>query len=71
LSFVQHHAWIGTILNWVNPVAPFIEALRSVLFYGAAPDWGRLVYVVLAGGLGLAVGLLVFRRMEGELAVVV
>lgn len=71
LSFVQHHAWIGTILDWVNPVAPFIATLRSVLFYGAAPDWGRLVYALVAGGLVLAVGLWVFRRMEGELAVVV
>jgi ABC-type polysaccharide/polyol phosphate export permease len=71
LSFVQHHAWVSTLLNWVNPMAPFIDVLRSILFYGAAPDWGRLVYVLVAGTLGLAVGWLVFRRMEGELAVVV
>lgn len=71
LGFVKHHAWVGTLLAWVNPVAPFIEALRQILFYGAAPDWGRLVYALAAGALMLAVGLLVFRRMEGELAVVV
>lgn len=71
LGFVERHAWVGTLLAWVNPLAPFIESMRSILFYGAAPEWGRLVYVALAGALGLAVGLLVFRRMEGELAVVV
>ncbi len=71
LGFVKNHAWVGTLLAWVNPVAPFIEALRRILFYGAAPDWGRLVYVLVAGTLMLAVGWLVFRRMEGELAVVV
>jgi len=71
LGFVKHHAWVGTLLSWVNPIAPFIEAMRQVLFYGAAPEWGRLVYALAAGLLSLAVGLLVFRRLEGELAVVV
>ena len=71
LSFVQTHPWVGTLLAWVNPVAPFIESLRSILFYGTAPDWGRLVYVVVAGTLFLSLGWLLFRRLEGELAVVV
>ena len=71
LSFVQHHSWVGTLLVWFNPIAPFIEVLRSILFYGVAPEWGRLVYALVVGTLTLAVGWLVFRRMEGELAVVV
>ena len=71
LSFVQDHRWVGTLLAWFNPIAPFIETLRSILFYGVEPDWGRMVYVVLVGTLTLTAGWLVFRRMEGELAVVV
>ncbi|MGI8428704.1 MAG: D-aminoacyl-tRNA deacylase [Solirubrobacteraceae bacterium] len=71
LKFVQQHAWVGTLLDWVNPVAPFIEAMRSVLYYGHGPGWGRLVYAAAAATVALALGALVFRRMEGELAVVV
>jgi ABC-type polysaccharide/polyol phosphate export permease len=70
LPFVQHHAWVGTLLGWVNPVAPFIEAMRSVLYGGAAFDWGWLVYAAAAAAAALLVGRVVFRRMQGELAVV-
>ena len=69
LGFVQSHPWIGTLLSWVNPVAPFVEGFRSILYYGTAP-WGRLLYTVLVGGPALAVGSAVFRRLQGELAVV-
>lgn len=70
LSFVRHHPLVGTLLNWVNPVAPFISAFRSVLYYGTAPDLGRLVYAFAAAAVALILGNAVFRRMEGELAVV-
>jgi ABC-type polysaccharide/polyol phosphate export permease len=70
LGFVKTHPWAGTLLAWVNPVAPFVESTRSILFYGVAPDGGHLVYVLVAAALALAVGGLVFRRMDGELAVV-
>lgn len=71
LPFVQHHAWAGVLLNWVNPMAPFVEALRSILFYGTTPGWGQLVYVVVAAAASLGVGSAVFRRLQAELAVVV
>jgi ABC-type polysaccharide/polyol phosphate export permease len=71
IAFVQHHAFVGTLLDWVNPLAPFIEAMRSILYWGAAPDGGRLAYGVLAAAVSLTLGGALFRRMEGELAVVV
>ncbi len=71
LKFVRQHAWVSTLLEWVNPVAPFIEAMRSVLYDGKGPGWARLVYAAIAAAIALALGALVFRRMEGELAVVV
>jgi ABC-type polysaccharide/polyol phosphate export permease len=71
IPFVERNPFVGTLLAWVNPIAPFIESIRSVLYSGQAPDWGRIAYVVIAATVALAAGSAVFRRMEGELAVVV
>jgi lipopolysaccharide transport system permease protein len=68
--FVQRHHWLGTALNWFNPVAPFIEAIRACLYWGASPGWGRILYAVVAATVALALGRAIFRRMDGELAVV-
>jgi ABC-type polysaccharide/polyol phosphate export permease len=63
-------SWLGEALRWGNPVAPFIEGVRDVLFYGRLPGAGIAVYVVLAAVVAVAAGRFVFRRMEAELAVV-
>src|SRR5262249_34945948 len=70
LPGLADHQWAETVLEWVNPVAPFIEAVRSVLYDGSAPSLGVLAYVVLAGAIALLVGRAVFARMQRELAVV-
>jgi ABC-type polysaccharide/polyol phosphate export permease len=67
---VDDHAWLGDLLRWGNPVAPFIEAVRDVLFSGAAPSTGVMLYLLGAGGGALLVGILLFRRLERDLAVV-
>ncbi len=69
IGFVQGHPFIGTLLEWVNPVAPFVVGFRSVLYYGTAP-WGELLYAMVAAIAALALGGSVFRRRQGELAVV-
>lgn len=69
ISFIHRHPWVGTVINWVNPVAPFVEGFRTILYYGRAP-WGQLLYVLIAAVASLAIGNAVFRRMQGELAVV-
>ena len=69
LGFVKTHPWAETLLAWVNPVAPFVEGFRSILYYGTAP-WGQLLYAVIAAAVAVLAGGLVFRRLEGELAVV-
>jgi lipopolysaccharide transport system permease protein len=71
LPYVQQHPVVRVLLDWVNPLVPFIDSMRSILYYATAPSWGRLVYVLVAGVVTLAVGTVVFRRMEGDLAVVV
>jgi ABC-type polysaccharide/polyol phosphate export permease len=71
VPFVQRHAFVGTLIEWVNPVAPFIEGLRRVVYDGAGPGLGRLGYAVAAAVLALGAGWFAFRRGDGELAVVV
>jgi ABC-type polysaccharide/polyol phosphate export permease len=58
-------------LEWVNPVAPFITAIRDVIWGGVWPSAATVLYVVVAGALALAGGAALFRRMQAELAVVV
>jgi homopolymeric O-antigen transport system permease protein len=62
--------WAEPVLNWVNPVAPFVNAVRDVLYAGIVPGWSTLLYVAAAGILALTGGVALFRSLEGELAVV-
>jgi lipopolysaccharide transport system permease protein len=68
--YVSHHPWIGTVLNWINPVAPFIEGLRAIIYGGTSPGAGRIIYALAAAAVSLVLGRLVFVRLQGELAVV-
>lgn len=71
LQYVKDHQVVRVLLDWFNPLVPFIDSMRSVLYYGTVPEWGRLVYVLVAGVVVLGAGVVVFRRMQGDLAVVV
>lgn len=68
---VTSNATYRFVLEWLNPVAPYIVAVRDILYGGDAPSVAVLVYVVAAAAVALVVGRWVFRRMESELAVVV
>ncbi|HZU61039.1 MAG TPA: ABC transporter permease [Solirubrobacteraceae bacterium] len=70
LPGLPSHAWLGPVLRWGNPIAPFIEAVRTVVYYGRTPQATVLAYVFAAAVISLALGTAVFRRLEGELAVV-
>jgi ABC-type polysaccharide/polyol phosphate export permease len=70
LPGLHAHHWAEPLLRWANPVAPFIDATRSVLYDGRAPSLATLAYVLAAAGLALGAGSVVFRRLEPELAVV-
>jgi lipopolysaccharide transport system permease protein len=66
-----HRAWLQALLRWVNPVAPFVDSIRSVTFDGRSAGGAETLYVVAAATLALSLGVVLFRRMQGELAVVV
>jgi lipopolysaccharide transport system permease protein len=71
LDRLHSHRAAVFVLEWVNPVAPFIVAVRDVIYLGVLPPRAVLLYVLLAAALALAGGLALFRRLQGELAVVV
>jgi lipopolysaccharide transport system permease protein len=56
-------------LEWGNPVAPFAEAVRTILYDGHAPSWEAMLYLVAAAGLAIVVGAAIFRRLQRDLAV--
>jgi len=59
------------VLEWVNPIAPFIGAIRDVVYGGFVPGGAELAYVAVAAVVALLFGRLLFNRLQGELAVVV
>jgi lipopolysaccharide transport system permease protein len=65
------HPWLEPLLRWANPIAPFIDSIRAVLYDGAGPGWATTAYVVAAAAIVLPVGRALFARLQGELAVVV
>ncbi len=71
LPGVRDRQWLSDLMEWANPIAPFVDAVREVLYAGAAPSLGQLGYLAAVGFGALAIGALLFRRMERDLAVVV
>ncbi len=68
---ITEQATARFVLERVNPIAPFIGAVRDVVYGGIVPGGGELAYIVVAGALALLGGHALFRRLQGELAVVV
>lgn len=70
LQLAADHPAVRWVLEWVNPVAPFVESLRWSLYGGSGGNWGWVLYALVAAAAALGTGWMVFRRMEPELAVV-
>jgi ABC-type polysaccharide/polyol phosphate export permease len=68
---ITQNAGAKFVLTWVNPVAPYIESVRSVIYDGALPSATTCIYVVVAAFATLIAGRAIFTRMQRELAVVV
>jgi ABC-type polysaccharide/polyol phosphate export permease len=66
---VSDHPRLVELIHWGNPLTPAIEAIRDPLFFGTAPSAGDVVYLVAAAALSLAVGALVFSRVDDRVAV--
>jgi ABC-type polysaccharide/polyol phosphate export permease len=65
------HPWLADLLQWGNPIAPFVDSLRQIVYAGTAPSAGALAYCAGVGVGALVLGVVAFRRMERDLAVIV
>ena len=66
---VQDHPRLVDLIHYGNPLTPPVEAVRDPLYYGVAPALGDVVYVVVSAVASLALGSLVFRRVDDRVAV--
>jgi lipopolysaccharide transport system permease protein len=68
-SPLDRHPTIVQFIHWANPLSPPIEAVRAPLFDGTMPYWGDALYLVVACIAALAVGALVFRAVDDQIAI--
>ncbi len=52
----------------LNPLAPVIDGYRRTVLYGQAPDWHLVVPAAISATVVLAVGYVVFKRLETRFA---
>ncbi|MDQ3993097.1 MAG: ABC transporter permease [Actinomycetota bacterium] len=55
------------VMYYGNFMVPMVEALRDPLFFGDLPDAGDVIYCVVAAAVALALGALVFNRVDDRL----
>ena len=65
----KQHTALLDVLRWGNPIAPPIFAVRDALWSGGLPRLADVVYLAVAAVLALALGALVFRRVDDRIAV--
>jgi lipopolysaccharide transport system permease protein len=66
---VSEHPRLVDVIHWGNPLTPAIEAVRAPLFFGELPAVGDTIYLVVSALLALALGALVFTRVDDRVAV--
>jgi lipopolysaccharide transport system permease protein len=68
LPGLEGNEWVANVIYYVNFVTPFVEAIRDPIFFGKLPDLGDVVYSVIAGLGALALGVVVARRIDDQVA---
>lgn len=66
---IREHPRLVQLIHWGNPLTPPIEAIREPLFFGRLPATGDVVYLAVAAIAALALGALVFNRVDDRVAV--
>ena len=60
--------WLVDLLHWGNPITPAVEAYRAPLYGGGLPALSDLLYLVVAAGVALVLGALVFSGVDDRIA---
>ena len=68
-GLAAHHHWIVQLLHYGNFLSPAIQAVRDPLFWGRVPSWVDVAYLVAAAVVSLALGALVFSRVDDQIAI--
>ena len=66
---LEKHRHVVEVIHWVNPLSPALQAVRAPLFAGTLPHWTDALYLAVACGVALAVGALVFRGVDDQIAI--
>ena len=66
---VSDHPRLVDLVHWANPLTPALEAFRDPVFFGVLPAAGDVVYVLVSAVVALALGALVFTRVDDRVAV--
>jgi lipopolysaccharide transport system permease protein len=66
---VKRRETLLDVLTYANPVTPPIKAIRDPLYVGKAPRPVDVIYLLVATAVALALGALVFRRVDDQMAV--
>ena len=66
---VSDHPRLLDLVHWGNPLTPALEAFRDPLFFGELPAGGDVLYLLIAAVVSLAIGALVFSRVDDRVAV--
>lgn len=66
-GITDRYPWLGVALS-LNPFTVLFEAYRSVVYSGAAPDWGSLGALLLVSLVLLVVATWLFKRVEPAFA---
>jgi lipopolysaccharide transport system permease protein len=68
LPGLKGNEWVADLIYYVNFVTPFVEAIRDPIFFGEWPDLGDVAYSVIVGVGALALGVVVARRIDDQVA---
>jgi ABC-type polysaccharide/polyol phosphate export permease len=68
LPGLEDNKWVADVIHYVNFVTPFVEAIRDPIFFGELPALGDVVYCTIAGLVALALGVVVARQIDDQVA---
>ncbi|MGI9539819.1 MAG: ABC transporter permease [Miltoncostaeaceae bacterium] len=68
-SGAEQFQWLAAVLEWGNPIAPFVTLIRDSIFFGVWSSPAVFIYCAVVGVGTLVLGIWAFRRLEAEMAV--